>query len=56
MFVHRIQLAALHYNWNADRGAAHTADGQMQYCVRYPRFLKGGYNVRPVKEKPSYGM
>ncbi|XP_056455475.1 uncharacterized protein LOC130389635 [Gadus chalcogrammus] len=50
----RLLLAALHYNHNGSREVARTHDGEVQYGVRYPRFRKGGWVVRPVKEKPSY--
>ncbi|XP_073668046.1 uncharacterized protein [Paramisgurnus dabryanus] len=50
----RLLLAALHFNHNSDRQDAQTSDGEARYAVRYPRFRKGGWVVRPVKEKPSY--
>ncbi|XP_028453808.1 uncharacterized protein LOC114568398 isoform X2 [Perca flavescens] len=31
-----------------------TNSGEARYAVRYPRFRKGGWVVRPIKEKPSY--
>lgn len=48
-------MAALHYNNNGSREVACTAGGEEYYAVRYPRFRKGGWVVRPIKEKPSYG-
>ncbi|KAF3840279.1 hypothetical protein F7725_018996, partial [Dissostichus mawsoni] len=36
------------------REVARTSDGEVRYAVRYPRFCKGGWVVRPIKEKPSY--
>ncbi|XP_077089989.1 uncharacterized protein LOC143741602 [Siphateles boraxobius] len=50
----RLLLAALHFNNNGDRDSARTNDGEVRYAVRYPRFRKGGWVVRPIKEKPSY--
>ncbi|XP_048054275.1 uncharacterized protein LOC125273057 [Megalobrama amblycephala] len=50
----RLLLAALHFNHNGSREVTRTSDGEVCYAVRYPRFLKGGYVVRPIKEKPSY--
>ncbi|KAG1959839.1 hypothetical protein F2P79_005978 [Pimephales promelas] len=50
----RLLLAALHFNHNGSREVARTSDGEACYAVRYPRFRKGGWVVRPVKEKPSY--
>ncbi|KAL0984617.1 hypothetical protein UPYG_G00144210 [Umbra pygmaea] len=51
----RLLLAALHYNFNANRETARKSDGAEKYCVRYPRFRKGAYVVRPIKQKASYG-
>lgn len=50
----RLLLAALNFNHNSDRQDAQTSDGEACYAVRYPRFRKGSWGVRPVKEKPSY--
>ncbi|XDV25561.1 hypothetical protein PO909_029461, partial [Leuciscus waleckii] len=50
----RLLLAALHFNNNGDRDVARTNNGEVRYAVRYPRFRKGGWVVRPIKEKPSY--
>ncbi|KAI9520599.1 hypothetical protein NQZ68_015138, partial [Dissostichus eleginoides] len=47
-------MAALHFNHNSSREVARTSDGEVRYAVRYPRFCKGGWVVRPIKEKPSY--
>ncbi|CAM4571891.1 unnamed protein product [Leuciscus chuanchicus] len=51
----RLFLAALHYNYNSSREVARTADGEECYAVSYPRFRKGGWVVRPIKQQPSYG-
>uniref|UniRef100_A0A8C1RTG5 Uncharacterized protein n=1 Tax=Cyprinus carpio TaxID=7962 RepID=A0A8C1RTG5_CYPCA len=51
----RLLLAALHYNFNANRETARRSDGTEKFCVRYPRFRKGACVVRPIKEKASYG-
>ncbi|KAK0143923.1 hypothetical protein N1851_017743 [Merluccius polli] len=50
----RLLLAAIHYN-NSNRETAQKSDGTEKYCVRYPRFRKGAFVVRPIKEKASYG-
>ncbi|KAK7877112.1 hypothetical protein WMY93_032192 [Mugilogobius chulae] len=50
----RLLLAALHYNQNSSREVARNPDGEVRYAVRYPRFRKGGWVVRPIKENPSY--
>ncbi|KAK1888602.1 54S ribosomal protein L37 mitochondrial [Dissostichus eleginoides] len=47
-------MAALHFNHNSSREVARTSDGEVRYAVRYARFCKGGWVVRPIKEKPSY--
>ncbi|KAJ4922275.1 hypothetical protein JOQ06_021619, partial [Pogonophryne albipinna] len=47
-------MAALHFNHNSSREVARTRDGEVRYAVRYPRFCKGDWVVRPIKEKPSY--
>ncbi|RXN28233.1 hypothetical protein ROHU_019435 [Labeo rohita] len=44
----RLLLAALHFNHNGSRDVARTSDGEVCYAVRYPRFRKGGWVVRPV--------
>uniref|UniRef100_A0A8C5BTL6 Uncharacterized protein n=1 Tax=Gadus morhua TaxID=8049 RepID=A0A8C5BTL6_GADMO len=51
----RLLLAALHYNYNANRETARRSDGLERYSVRYPRFRKGAWVVVPIKEKASYG-
>ncbi|KAF3833164.1 hypothetical protein F7725_026829, partial [Dissostichus mawsoni] len=51
--LHQSTLA-LHFNHNSSREVARTSDGEVRYAVRYPRFCKGGWVVRPIKEKPSY--
>ncbi|XP_010793701.1 uncharacterized protein isoform X1 [Notothenia coriiceps] len=50
----RLLMAALHFNHNSSREVARTSDGEVRYAVCYPRFCKGGWVVRPIKEKPSY--
>lgn len=55
LISYRLLLAALHFNNNGNRDVARTSEGEARYAVRYPRFRKGGWVVRPIKEKPSYG-
>ena len=45
----RLLLAALHYNENSQRQQATTADGRLRFCIKYPKFKKGGYSVRKIK-------
>ena len=53
----RLQLAALHYNFNKDREQATTKCGTQRYSIQYPKFKKGGYTVRKPKTKSNnYGM
>ncbi|KAI4805509.1 hypothetical protein KUCAC02_010119 [Chaenocephalus aceratus] len=52
--VQKLLMAALHFKHNSSREVARTSDGEVRYAVRYPRFCKGGWVVRPIKEKPSY--
>jgi hypothetical protein len=51
----RLQLTALHYNSNAERGQAKTKDGKDRWTVYYPKFKKGGYSVWRVKEGAIFG-
>jgi len=51
----RLQLAALHYNENADRKQATTSDGKLQYSIRFPKFKKDGFSVTALKEDTTYG-
>ncbi|CAH3143473.1 unnamed protein product, partial [Porites lobata] len=48
-------LSALHYNENADRMQAATVDGRPRYAIRFPKAKHGGYSVREVKTKATYG-
>ncbi|CAH3147788.1 unnamed protein product [Porites lobata] len=51
----RLCLSALHYNENADRMQAVTVDGRPRYAIRFPKAKHGGYSVREVKTKATYG-
>ena len=55
-FAHRLQLAALHFNENSNRKQAITKSGKERYDVVFPKYKKGGYVVRKVVVKPTYGM
>lgn len=50
----RLLLAALHYNENSNKAVATTKDGQIRYCIKFPKFKKGGYTVREVHDDSSY--
>ncbi|XP_075536996.1 uncharacterized protein LOC142572060 [Dermacentor variabilis] len=50
----RSQLAALHYNENADRSQGRTSVGERQWTVKHPKARKGKAVACPVKEPPTY--
>uniref|UniRef100_A0AAV2LUU0 Uncharacterized protein n=1 Tax=Knipowitschia caucasica TaxID=637954 RepID=A0AAV2LUU0_KNICA len=50
----RLLLAALHFNHNSSRKLHRTIAGEVSFAVRYPRFRKGDWVIRPIKESPSY--
>jgi len=51
----RLLLTALHYNENADREQAKDKEGKPAFCVRFPKYKKGGFSVTPIKKRPTYG-
>ena len=51
----RTLLAVLHFNENANRKKAITKDGQDRFEIVFPKFKKGGYVVKCIIEKPTYG-
>ena len=52
--IHRLFLAAIHFNHNAGRQQAETISGEKQFRVSYPKFNKGEGVVKPMKNV-SYG-
>ena len=54
--VHRLQLAALHFNENANRNQAVTKQGTKRYDVVFPKYKKGGYVVKKILVNATYGM
>uniref|UniRef100_A0A8C6UDD5 Uncharacterized protein n=1 Tax=Neogobius melanostomus TaxID=47308 RepID=A0A8C6UDD5_9GOBI len=52
----RLLLATLHFNHNSSRKLHRTIAGEVSFAVRYPRFRKGDWVIRPIKESPSYGL
>ncbi|KAL3198362.1 hypothetical protein MRX96_014190 [Rhipicephalus microplus] len=52
----RSELAALHYNKNADRVKCRTAWGMRQWVVKHPKARKGNSVACPVKEPATFGM
>lgn len=55
IILHRLQLAALHYNENSKRGQAKTKTGDKRYAVHFPKYKKGGYIVRKLLAECTYG-
>lgn len=51
----RLRLAMLHYNENNGRNQAETQAGEKQYSISYPKYKSGGYIVRTITEKCTYG-
>uniref|UniRef100_A0A9J8A9J5 THAP-type domain-containing protein n=1 Tax=Cyprinus carpio carpio TaxID=630221 RepID=A0A9J8A9J5_CYPCA len=51
----RLQLAAMHYNENAGRSQASTADGDLRYSIVFPKFKHGEFMVRALKSNPTTG-
>uniref|UniRef100_A0AAV2KPV1 Uncharacterized protein n=1 Tax=Knipowitschia caucasica TaxID=637954 RepID=A0AAV2KPV1_KNICA len=49
----RLQVAALHYNENANRAHAATSVGELRYSVVYPKYKRGDYTVRAMKTNPT---
>ena len=54
-YTFRTQIAALHFNENADRKQDTTREGDDMFSVHYPKYRYGGYIVRKVLEKPTFG-
>ena len=52
----RLKLAALHFNENCNHLQAVTKQGVAQYDIVQPKYKKGGYLVRKVHVKATYGM
>ena len=52
----RLELAALHFNENSNRDQAVTKEGDERYDIVFPKYKKGGYIVRRVVKKPTYGL
>ena len=51
----RIQLAALHFNENANREQAVSQAGEPRYDLVFPKYKKGGYVVKKITKDPTYG-
>ena len=52
--VHRLYLAALHYNENKSRDQAKTKCGSDRYSISYPKYKKGGHVVRKIYAACTY--
>lgn len=53
--IYRLQLAALHFNENANRRQAVTKQGARRYDVVFPKYKKGGYIVKKTLVNATYG-
>ena len=54
-FLSSVLLAAMHYNENADRPLAFTAQNEPQYRVAFSRSNYGDAFIRQEKTEPTYG-
>ncbi|XP_064645872.1 uncharacterized protein LOC135499126 [Lineus longissimus] len=50
----RIELAALHFNENGQKGQRMSKDKQLSFNIRYPKSRGGQYIVVPVMNAPTY--
>ncbi|XP_077491990.1 uncharacterized protein LOC144102649 [Amblyomma americanum] len=50
----RTQLAILHFNENASKGQATTAEGLSRWKIKHPKARKGTAVACPVKAEPTY--
>ena len=53
--LHRLKLAALHFNENSNREQAVTKKGEERYDIVFPKYKKGGHIVQKVLTDPTYG-
>ena len=54
--IHRLLLAAFHYNENSDRSQASDCSGELQYKVSFPKDKQSGYTVKEIRVTTTYGM
>ena len=45
----------LHYNENNGRNQAENKTGEKRYSIMYPKYKSGGYIVRKIPAKSTYG-
>ena len=53
--TNRLQLAAIHYNYNSNWVQATTKKGEKRYNVIFPKYKKGGHIVREIKTETNFG-
>ena len=54
--IHRLSIAAIHYNENCGRQQLVTENGDLCYNISYPKAKKGTEAVvKPQKGPPTYG-
>ncbi len=51
----RLSLAVMHYTENGKRTQQRTSDGRLAYTMKWKKYNRGGYIIRPVYVKPTYG-
>ena len=54
-YRYRTILAALHFNFNLQRGTKKDKEGNEKLRLTYPKFKDGEVTVREVREKQNYG-
>ena len=55
VLFYRIILAAIHFNYNVNRGTKKRTDGTERIKVDYPKFKNGEATVRGVRIAPNFG-
>ena len=54
ILIVRIQVAALHFNENANKEQAVTKAGEHRYSIVFPKYKKGEYIVKNISIDPTY--
>nr|XP_043885369.1 uncharacterized protein LOC122771762 [Solea senegalensis] len=50
----RLYLAVMHFNENTDRAQATNSDGEPLFKLQFPKWKKGEFTAKPVKEQPTF--
>jgi hypothetical protein len=51
----RTALAIMHFNENSNRPQAINSKGQKAFTIKFPKYKHGGFTVRMVPEKSTFG-